>query len=1433
MGFHAEGWRGLSRAAGSERPLAHDAPVCYKRHVSDPFPMPVMPPLRPAMPLLPLTLMALWLAGRAMGQTLNVTDAVRTETSLTNTAVTLAGRGELVITGTGDPLTGCTVNFTSPDAWLRFTDVLPSAVQSTILGRLRVNGAAGAHGGNLRIVQHGDGAVVVPQPDNFPPLEVFDGRMFTGRSRRLHGHVEYDDLRLGTLTSAVRSFRLKRGWMATFAQEEDGGGHSRVYIAQDGDLEVGRLPDVFDGRIRFVRVFPWRWVTKKGFAGNIGGQIDPKWYYNWNLDQNSSLNREYVAIRQTRWWPSLNQDWKARGINHLLGYNEPDHAQQANMTPAEAIAGWPDLLATGLRVGAPAITDGGKAWLVDFMNRANAANLRVDYVPVHYYRSFRNPADPAGAANQFRAFLEDIHETVQRPLWVTEFNNGANWTTDPDPTASQQAATMASFLEMLDGLPYVERYAVYTWVEDVRRVVWDDGWPTEAGRVYRDKVSPLSWRQEMADAGTGNSARYDCDGNIRDTWGNGQDGMLVGAPVFTTGRHGQALLLKGTDYVQLSPRIADTTSFTFAAWVWWNGGANWQRIFDFGADTQNYLALTPKAGSTGGLRFLMRNGGSEQQLNAPSPATNTWVHVAVTITGDTGKLFVNGTLVNTNTAMTINPVDVGTRFNYLGRSQFAADPLFNGRLDDVRIMSSALTDAQVAALAAGAPPQFTATILTKNAARERQPWRGSLAADASGGSGARFFTKMGGPAWLTVARDGTLGGVPGWRDAGLNRFAVRVTDAIGGLHTAFLDVPVEEAPGLIGRWSFDGSPMASVGVAHGTLSGGAGWTTGVRGQALQLDGADDFLTLPAGLLRENAFTIAAWVQWDGGAAWQRLIDFHNSGSESLFVTPRSGSNQLQFTIRNREASGSVSAPQLPTGQWVHLAFTCGGGIGRVFVNGAAAGSAPMPASLASFDPGTCWVGRSAYAADPWFDGRVDELVISNEALDAARIAALMNGRAPTFTADTLTRTGAVAGQAWNHSVALQAGDPDAGDVLRFSKAAGPAWLTVGADGRLSGLPGAADAGVNRFTVRVTDASGLADDAVLNVTVQPPADLRTLHHFDGSLASGSGSASASTAGSPGYGEGLFDRAMLFDGVDDRVVLPAQSAGGLTDVTIAARVKWNGGAAWQRVFDFGADPSNYLMLTPEADTGVVQFAIRSGGGATQRLSGPDALPVGEWCHVAVTLAGNTGTLYVDGAAVATGSITIDPSAVPQPQCWLGDSQTAADPHFDGAIDDFRIITRTLTAVEVAALANPPPGVAVPLDFPGWAAGIAFPAGQGGMTADPDRDGLANLVEFVLGSDALRSGATALPPASVLTAAELGVSGAPSGQRHLALRVRVRRDLPGMTLVAEAGDSPAAFSEAEAAQAPGGTDDGEFRTLTFYRRMPIGSGPRGMLRLKVRVP
>ncbi len=649
-----------------------------------------------------VVLVALALSSLAVtAQTLTITNGVQKYASLASTTVNLSGRCELWVTNAATPLTGCVVSLNSVDAWLFLPNVKPSVAASTYLAQVRVNGASAAADGNVRVVQYGqNGAVVIPHSASFQPLTGFTGAEFTGTPTQYSQWAYYK----GSGFSNIRSFKLKRGYQVVFAQSSDGKNWSKCYVAQDGDLEIGALPATLDKQVQFIYVTPWRWTSKKGIAGNPGNSwLNLNWWYDWNLDQSSSRDLEYVAIRQNQYWPSLSQNWRTLGVNTVLGYNEPDQANQANMSVGAAIGSWGDLLGTGLRVGSPATSDGGvNSWLIPFVSQADAAGLRVDFVGVHYYQS-HNPADAAGCASQMYNFLLNIWNNTHRPIWITEWNNGANWTDSqwPVPTYAQQQACVQAMVNMLESTPFVERYALYNWVEDGRSLVNGANAVTLAGTVYSNTISSLSYSQAMPDNGTRGIAEYLFATNIWDTSGYYNNGMAIGAPAFTTGHNSQAqaIALDGTNsYLQLPANIAKGGAFTFAAWVYWNGGANWQRIFDFGKDTSHYLFLSPSSGSTT-LRFAINNGSGEQTVERSGAlAAGSWQHVAITLNGNTATLYVNGAPVVISTSFSIVPSAFSPFRNYLGKSQFTADPLFNGKLDDVEIADYALPAAQILAL---------------------------------------------------------------------------------------------------------------------------------------------------------------------------------------------------------------------------------------------------------------------------------------------------------------------------------------------------------------------------------------------------------------------------------------------------------------------------------------------------------------------------------------------------------------------------------------------------------------------------------------------------------------------------------------------------------------------------------------------------------------
>jgi hypothetical protein len=167
---------------------------------------------------------------------------------------------------------------------------------------------------------------------------------------------------------------------------------------------------------------------------------------------------------------------------------------------------------------------------------------------------------------------------------------------------------------------------------------------------------------------------------------------------------GTALALdrQSTQYAQLPNGIVSNLhDFTIATWVNPQDINTWSRVFDFGSGTGVYMFLTVSSGQTPRFAITVNGNaaGAEQTLQAPQPlALGQWTHLAVTLSGQDAKLYVNGVKVDEKTNMTLTPSDLGnTNQNYIGKSQYP-DPLLNGAVDDFEIYSHALSDSDIAAL---------------------------------------------------------------------------------------------------------------------------------------------------------------------------------------------------------------------------------------------------------------------------------------------------------------------------------------------------------------------------------------------------------------------------------------------------------------------------------------------------------------------------------------------------------------------------------------------------------------------------------------------------------------------------------------------------------------------------------------------------------------
>ena len=162
----------------------------------------------------------------------------------------------------------------------------------------------------------------------------------------------------------------------------------------------------------------------------------------WNGSYSKDRIRAYVAAHPN--------------TKYLLAFNEPNLTDQANMTPAQAAALWPDVVALAkelnLKLVSPAMNYGTLSgysnpikWLDDFFAQPGVSIDDIYAISIHCYMS-----SPNAVQNYVKMFAK-----YNKPVWLTEF---CAW--DPVPgSVETQKDYMCAVLNFLESEPLVERYA--------------------------------------------------------------------------------------------------------------------------------------------------------------------------------------------------------------------------------------------------------------------------------------------------------------------------------------------------------------------------------------------------------------------------------------------------------------------------------------------------------------------------------------------------------------------------------------------------------------------------------------------------------------------------------------------------------------------------------------------------------------------------------------------------------------------------------------------------------------------------------------------------------------------------------------------------------------------------------------------------------------
>ncbi len=794
-------------------------------------------------------------------------------------------------------------------------------------------------------------------------------------------------------------------------------------------------------------------------------------------------------------------------------------------------------------------------------------------------------------------------------------------------------------------------------------------------------------------------------------------------------------------YVELPPNIFnDFTEVTVEGWVQWGRFENFSRFFDFGRE--RLAILVANVNQTPDLAFhVWPDTTGYVEARAPGALKpGEWCHIAAVADQKGFRIHLNGVIAaesawtaplrnqgggvigQNKPAEPLKPIPNGEH-NYLGRSNWQADPGFHGQMDEVRVWKVARTTEQI-----------------------RENLTKQLTGSEPGLVGLWNFDDPANP-----GRDAS----PNHHDGKLVGNARTGEAAVGGAPA------VKARPGGEDALVLDG---VNVGVESKS-----GWFADV---------SDNFTmefwalpTLPRGEKSAGA----------SGMKGQRYVLFHSHGTEELGGEPHAGvgvslgTNGVAVVEHARDYMPLVVDVPTQITDWVHVAVVYRDKTPSLYLNGALAGAGPrsqrtVHPSLWSWTSNGSGGGISDYGR---FGGAVDDVRIWNVPLSVEQIRANLtmqftgnepgllgwwsfddpanrgrdaspHGRQVTVTAGTTSdATGSIGTATVSGRITDAAGKPVRGAevrVMQGESAVGTAKsgqsgdyflllalnaapyrvlasldqlevesaeteLVAGANTldftlrdtrRISGALSGPD-GQPRRGVKVEAVS--ADGAVAKFSVSDAGGkflLRRLPDGDYKLRAGGielddGKPFAVSAKAPLSDLKLTlpaaaaperppteNRVLALDGSGAHLNLPLGMFANLRETTIEGWARFSALDGQRRFFSYGSN-AGHLYLGKEAGALDLFFGSFPGQGG-HSLQAREVVEEGRWCHVAVVIDARETRLYLNSILAGTAPKTTSFMDFPADSwCHLG-WWTIPSKGFSGGIDEVRVWAAARTGEEI---------------------------------------------------------------------------------------------------------------------------------------------------------
>lgn len=204
--------------------------------------------------------------------------------------------------------------------------------------------------------------------------------------------------------------------------------------------------------------------------------------------------------------------------------------------------------------------------------------------------------------------------------------------------------------------------------------------------------------------------------------------------------------------------------------------------------------------------------------------------------------------------------------------------------------------------------------------------------------------------------------------------------------------------GVTREYPLDGDATDVVGGNNGTLNGDPQFVSGRSGQAIELDGTDDYVDIP-NLGSLSSYTISGWIKPDGSKSSNAIIGlFNNNRVEAYWKTD----GLINFIQTDSSGNNSSVVGDSPRGEWTHFAATWDGNYLQMHVNGYLVDTDTISGMGSMSSDDIIGARGSSSPPDLEFEGQMEDFLIYDRALSTEEVRRLADDGPFTYHPPRLT-----------------------------------------------------------------------------------------------------------------------------------------------------------------------------------------------------------------------------------------------------------------------------------------------------------------------------------------------------------------------------------------------------------------------------------------------